>query len=127
MEVIRGISPGGRHPALANASPGQPLAIFNLQKSFPGGGLQEGLYTTIYQCAASTHISSTAPQVYSAVQSGTYALEGRNRSSESRYIPPLQSLGFRNCVEHSFHVATDSKPSSKRARIVGDQRQAWHR
>jgi hypothetical protein len=51
MEVIRGISPGGRHPALANASPGQRLAIFNLQKSFPGGGLQEGLYTTIYQCA----------------------------------------------------------------------------
>ena len=51
MEVIRGISPGGRHPALANASPGQRLAIFNLQKSFPGGGLQEGLYTTIYQCS----------------------------------------------------------------------------
>lgn len=48
-EVIRGISPGGRHPALANVLPGQPLAIFNLQKSFPGSGLQEGLYTTIYR------------------------------------------------------------------------------
>lgn len=51
MEVIRSISPGGRHPALANVSPGQALAIFNLQKSFPGGGLQEGLYTTIYRCS----------------------------------------------------------------------------
>jgi hypothetical protein len=49
IEVIRGISSGERHPALASVSPGQPVAVFNLQKSFPGVALQEGLYTTIYR------------------------------------------------------------------------------
>jgi len=48
-ESIRGISPKGRHPALAGITTGERLAIFNLQKSFPAGGLQEGLYTTIYR------------------------------------------------------------------------------
>ena len=49
-EAIRGISPEGRHPALATVTTGERLAFFNLQKSFPAGGLQEGLYTTIYRC-----------------------------------------------------------------------------
>lgn len=48
-EAIRGISPTGRHPALMSINTGDGLAIFNLQKSFPDGGLQEGLYTTIYR------------------------------------------------------------------------------
>jgi hypothetical protein len=48
-EVIRGISADGRHPALVDVSNGNRLAIFNLQKGFPGGGLTEGLYTTIYR------------------------------------------------------------------------------
>jgi hypothetical protein len=48
-EAIRGISPEGRHPALAGVTTGERLAIFNLQKSFPDGGLKEGLYTTIYR------------------------------------------------------------------------------
>jgi hypothetical protein len=48
-EAIRGISSQERHPALASVATGDRLAIFNLQKSFPVGGLQEGLYTTIYR------------------------------------------------------------------------------
>lgn len=30
--------------------PGQRLAFFDLQKSFPVSGWQEGPYTTVYQC-----------------------------------------------------------------------------
>jgi hypothetical protein len=48
--VIRGLSPNGRHPALRSAVPGQRLALFNLQKSFPVGGWHEGPYTTVYRC-----------------------------------------------------------------------------
>ena len=49
VEVIRGLSRNERHPALTSAVPGDTLAVFNLQKSFPGTGWQEGPYTAMYR------------------------------------------------------------------------------